>query len=231
MKKFDVISEGDLNAALNRQIAQQREWLSLDEKGRFIEFMGRPFLIGKGIFPPGDDTIQLIESFPVLKGKIVLDFGCGTGAITIAAAVKGAESVVAVDINPAAVRNTRKNAEQWEFEDIIKVMEFDGIPEFGEEMAFDLIVANLPGRNRNSSTYTEAAQWDTSFKAHTSLFENAKKILTGDGRILIAKSNYPELNDVVELAEANGYSSSVRNIDAPIPDDPRRSYILEFEAS
>ncbi|WP_371225379.1 50S ribosomal protein L11 methyltransferase [Roseovarius sp. 2305UL8-3] len=230
MKKFDVISGDDLDAALNRQIAQQREWLSLDENGQFIDFMGRPFLVEQGVFPPGDDTIQLIESLPVLKGKNVLDFGCGTGAITIAAVIKGAASVVAVDINPAAVSNTIQNTDQWGFDDVVKVMECDGLPEFEEGVAFDLIVANLPGRNRTSTTYTEAAQWDTSFKAHTSLFEKSGEILTSDGRILIAKSNYPELNDVVELANANGYSCSVRNVDAPIPDDPRRSYILEFKA-
>ena len=40
----------------------------------------------------------------------VLDYGCGSGILAIAAALHGAQSVDAVDIDPAAVQSTRANA-------------------------------------------------------------------------------------------------------------------------
>ncbi len=41
----------------------------------------------------------------------VLDYGCGSGILAIAAALHGAPSVAAVDIDPAAVEATRANAQ------------------------------------------------------------------------------------------------------------------------
>jgi ribosomal protein L11 methyltransferase len=40
----------------------------------------------------------------------VLDYGCGSGILAIAAALQGAQAVDAVDIDPAAVQATRANA-------------------------------------------------------------------------------------------------------------------------
>ena len=40
----------------------------------------------------------------------VLDYGCGSGILAIAAALHGATNVDAVDIDPAAVESTRANA-------------------------------------------------------------------------------------------------------------------------
>ncbi|MBK5222855.1 MAG: 50S ribosomal protein L11 methyltransferase [Acidimicrobiia bacterium] len=52
------------------------------------------------------------ESSNIVGGLAVLDVGCGSGALSIAAALLGAESVVACDIDPAAVAATRRNAER-----------------------------------------------------------------------------------------------------------------------
>jgi len=46
----------------------------------------------------------------VIAGARVLDYGCGSGVLAIAAALHGAAAVDAVDIDPAAVQATRENA-------------------------------------------------------------------------------------------------------------------------
>lgn len=46
-----------------------------------------------------------------LKGRTVLDFGCGSGILAIAALLLGAERAVCVDIDPQALTATRDNAE------------------------------------------------------------------------------------------------------------------------
>ncbi len=45
-----------------------------------------------------------------LQGARVLDYGCGSGILAIAAALHGAAPVDALDIDPAAVQSTRDNA-------------------------------------------------------------------------------------------------------------------------
>jgi ribosomal protein L11 methyltransferase len=45
-----------------------------------------------------------------VRGQSALDYGCGSGILAIGAALFGAASVCAVDIDPAAVQSTRDNA-------------------------------------------------------------------------------------------------------------------------
>jgi len=53
----------------------------------------------------------LTEHADWVKGKRVLDFGCGSGVVAIAAALSGAAQVIACDIDPLALEATRINAE------------------------------------------------------------------------------------------------------------------------
>jgi ribosomal protein L11 methyltransferase len=46
-----------------------------------------------------------------LRGARVLDYGCGSGILAIAAALHGAGPVDALDIDPAAVKSSRDNAQ------------------------------------------------------------------------------------------------------------------------
>lgn len=47
-----------------------------------------------------------------LKGKYVIDYGCGSGILAIAAALLGAERVIGVDTDPQALEATRENAKR-----------------------------------------------------------------------------------------------------------------------
>ena len=59
-----------------------------------------------------DTTWMMIRSLLDLNisGSNVLDMGCGTGVLAIAAQKLGACSVLAIDIEDGAVRNTIENA-------------------------------------------------------------------------------------------------------------------------
>lgn len=52
----------------------------------------------------------LLEEPGLVRGKRVLDFGCGSGVAGIAAALAGANDVVACDIDPDALHATAVNA-------------------------------------------------------------------------------------------------------------------------
>lgn len=56
-----------------------------------------------------------------LSGKTVIDYGCGSGILSIAAARLGAGRVCAVDIDPQALLATRQNAERNRLQDSIRL--------------------------------------------------------------------------------------------------------------
>ncbi|MDR1967513.1 MAG: 50S ribosomal protein L11 methyltransferase [Burkholderiaceae bacterium] len=64
---------------------------------------------GTGTHPTTRMCLRWIAAYPP-AGQRVLDYGCGSGILAIAAALHGAASVDAVDIDPAAIQSTRDNA-------------------------------------------------------------------------------------------------------------------------
>ncbi|ENV47853.1 ribosomal protein L11 methyltransferase [Acinetobacter brisouii CIP 110357] len=78
-----------------------------------------------------------------LKDKIVVDYGCGSGILGVAALLLGAKKVYATDIDPQAVLATKQNAELNGVLDRL----FVGLPEefnaeFKSQQA-DVLVANI----------------------------------------------------------------------------------------
>jgi release factor glutamine methyltransferase len=64
-----------------------------------------------GVYPPSEDTLLLLDCLGDVRGRSVLEMGCGTGIIALHCAAAGAE-VMAVDVNPRAVACARANAER-----------------------------------------------------------------------------------------------------------------------
>ncbi len=52
----------------------------------------------------------ILQNPELVAGKRVVDFGCGSGVVAIAAALAGAAEVIACDIDPLAIAATRENA-------------------------------------------------------------------------------------------------------------------------
>jgi ribosomal protein L11 methyltransferase len=64
---------------------------------------------GTGTHPTTALCLQILDSLPV-SGRTVIDYGCGSGILGIAALKLGATRVTAVDIDPQALLATRDNA-------------------------------------------------------------------------------------------------------------------------
>jgi ribosomal protein L11 methyltransferase len=64
---------------------------------------------GTGTHPTTALCLQILDSLPV-AGQTVIDYGCGSGILGIAALQLGAAHVVAVDLDPQALLATRDNA-------------------------------------------------------------------------------------------------------------------------
>jgi ribosomal protein L11 methyltransferase len=75
-----------------------------------------------------------------VKGKRVLDMGCGTGILAIAAEKLGAENVVAIDNDQWAFENATENAERNYCK---KIQVLLGDASSLNSMNFDIILANI----------------------------------------------------------------------------------------
>lgn len=229
--RFPTLTDDELGSVTQQQETQQDLWRNASRTGSVVNCCGQDFEVHAKVFPPRSDTRSLVENMTVAPGAAVLDMGTGSGVLAVFAAMKGAGAVVAVDINPDAVRNASSNAERHGFADRIEVRLSDGFSAIGVNEGFDLIIANLPGRNETAPDLVAAAQWDTDFRTHKAFFSAAPDHLAPAGIILMAKANYPELNDVIELAEQSGFSISVLAKKSMSNGDPRVYYTFALSRS
>jgi methylase of polypeptide subunit release factors len=66
--------------------------------------------VAPGVHRPPDSSVELAGLLDVQPGETVLDIGCGSGLLTIAAARLGADCVVASDLDSKALCATERNA-------------------------------------------------------------------------------------------------------------------------
>ena len=92
---------------------------------------------GTGSHPTTHLCIQWLDE-NLKKGETVLDYGCGTGILAIAAAMFGAGSVEGCDIDPLAVEASRFNAENNGVTGNFCLP--DGIP---AGKPYDIVIANI----------------------------------------------------------------------------------------
>jgi HemK-related putative methylase len=121
-------------------------------KDRYDDFRlervnGVPFIVMPTVFNPkvprtGEFLASLLDSSLVQRDWEVLDMGTGSGVCAVFAA-KHAQRVVAVDINPAAVRCAAINAHLNHLEHKIEVRLGDLFAAVAEQR-FDLILFNPP---------------------------------------------------------------------------------------
>jgi ribosomal protein L11 methyltransferase len=95
---------------------------------------------GTGLHPTTRGCLQLLQEVTPMPER-VLDVGCGSGILSLAALRLGAERVVAIDTDPLAIDATRANAERNGLSDRVETRAgtLDPVP----EERFALTLANL----------------------------------------------------------------------------------------
>ncbi len=85
-------------------------WLDSSDDRRIPIKIDPSMAFGTGTHPTTQLCLALLEKH-LKPGEAVMDIGCGSGILSIAAVKLGASRVVAVDIDQAAIRSTRENAD------------------------------------------------------------------------------------------------------------------------
>jgi len=94
---------------------------------------------GTGTHPTTSLCLQWLDGAD-LTDKSVLDYGCGSGILAIAAVLLGAKQVTAIDIDPQALTATLDNMQR---NNIAEHLIERGQPELAEGKTFNLVVANI----------------------------------------------------------------------------------------
>jgi ribosomal protein L11 methyltransferase len=93
---------------------------------------------GTGTHPTTSLCLQWLDSAG-LQDKTLLDFGCGSGILSVAALKLGAARVTAIDHDPQALEATRRNAEKNRVSDRLQVYDNSRLP----RDRYDMVLANI----------------------------------------------------------------------------------------
>jgi ribosomal protein L11 methyltransferase len=80
-----------------------------DDPSAVIVRLDPGLAFGTGTHPTTALCLQIMDALP-LAGRTVIDYGCGSGILSVAAMKLGAARVIAVDLDPQALLATRDNA-------------------------------------------------------------------------------------------------------------------------
>lgn len=201
-----------------------------------VDVAGLRFVVLPGVFSPKYfmDSHLFAENFPYRAEDDFLEVGCGAGALSILAALKGAKRVVATDINPAAVENCRENAERHGVAGSVSVLLGDlYVPVAG--MTFDTIYWNTPFAfvGRDDLTMLERAAFNPHYAALERFVAGAASHLKPGGRLLLGFSTKLGQYSLLEqIATRHGYRLDLlKSFSGPDcnPDLPDRHTLPEVD--
>ncbi|MDX1944688.1 MAG: methyltransferase [Pirellulaceae bacterium] len=142
--------------------------VSFRDGERLIELRTRP-----GVFAHrqvDDGARVLVKAMEITPATRVLDLGCGSGAVGIAAALRAEDvEVQAVDSNPRAIEATMWGAEKNGATSLAATLDCDG--RTVESEGFDLVLANPP--------------YFSNFRIATLFLTIAHRALAPGGRLLL----------------------------------------------
>ena len=168
---------------------------------RKFSYEGLKLVVRSGIFHPlfffsTTFLMEYLKKLPI-KGKKLLEPGCGAGLISVWAAKNGA-LVTALDINPLAVANTRENAQVNNLD--IKVLESDLFNNLATE-AFDFIVINPPYYPQNPTNPSEYAWYcGTEFEFFEKLFQQLPEFYVNSSMVLMVLSEDCNMQAIQNIA-------------------------------
>lgn len=166
-----------------------------------------------GVYRPQDDTWLLVDALTeagIAPGAAVLDIGCGTGALSIAAARVRPRSITAVDVSRRAVWTARVNTALHGIR--AEITHGDAFARVAGRV-FDLVLANppyVPGKPERPRGRNRA--WDAGLDGRVQLDRlcvNAPLLLAPGGTLLVVHSGLCDEDKTLRQLRGGGLKATV----------------------
>lgn len=172
------------------------------------------FDLTEDVFEPSEDSFLFAENLDVQEDDLVLDVGTGCGLLGILAAQK-AKRVLAVDINPFAIRCAKQNAVLNHVQGRMNFMQADLLTALAEDALFDLILFNapyLPSEPHEVETWI-GRSWAGGVSGREVVdrfVPQATKHLKCSGRVLLLQSTLTNVELTIKKFEESNLSAKVK---------------------
>ncbi len=114
-------------------------WCDIPDPNAVNVMLDPGLAFGTGTHPTTAMCLEYLDGAD-LKDQVVIDYGCGSGILAVAALKLGAREVIGIDIDPQAVQATLDNAQRNGVSDRIKVYLSADRP---KDIKADYLVANI----------------------------------------------------------------------------------------
>lgn len=178
-----------------------------------VFFKDYVFNVPENVYEPAEDSFLFAEYLLGERGKRVLDVGAGCGILGVVAAAN-AVRVVAVDINPYAVRCAQENAKLNHSSGKFFFIRGDLLTCLNVNYTFDLILFNAPylrANHNGSESWLERA-WaggKTGRLVMDRFIRQSPDYLAQGGRILLLQSTLTSVRTTLKAFGKRGLMAQV----------------------
>jgi len=178
-----------------------------------IRLGGLIFDVNDEVYEPAEDSYLFVDNLHVKAGERVLDLGTGSGVLAVSAAKQGAD-VVAIDINPHAVRAAKANAKLNGVCERIGFFQGDLFSALRRGVAFDVVLFNapyLPSEAGEEETWIGRA-WAGGADGRVVVDRFIAEVaayLKPDGRVLLMQSTLTGVEETIRKFQLQGFEAAV----------------------
>jgi release factor glutamine methyltransferase len=169
-----------------------------------LDLVVPPSVFHPGLFITSRIFASFLRSLD-LTGKSVVEIGTGSGVLALSAAKAGARSVLALDINPAAVGAAQDNAVRNGLP-AVSARVSDLLSAAADHEIFDVIISSPPSFSGEPRDMADRA-WHAGplYRDIAFLFDQARAHLADDGTMYLLLSSDTDLALMEQLARKAGF--------------------------
>lgn len=171
------------------------------------------FDVWENVYEPAEDSFLFARNLLVQGNSVVLDMGTGCGLLGIIAAEQASE-VVAVDINPYAVRCAKENARLNKVLNKMVFLQGNLFTPIKEKAKFDVILFNapyLPSAQIDAENWLEHA-WSGGLNGRQIIDRFICEVpehLERNGSILLMQSTLSNVDETLEKFEEKNLRTEI----------------------